>query len=263
MNNITYLYDYLFNILPKFIIIIPILFIYNTINKEKNVGSLKLVLTQSISRWKYYLSKWLSGIIHVIFTLSFPAILISTILGLINGFVSLNYPTIYFKNTMTSFKNIPNYLDAVKMQKGYFKTFGDSDATFSYFAPKSSYVSNFANPHEKMEIIPFYKYLLIVVLLSILFIAFAVALTQLISAIVNKEIISFVGITLIFGLGILATSPFKYEKYLNLSPFTMENGSRIVIGTYNTTALASTLILFISSIMLLTIGIIYFRRKEI
>ena len=38
-------------IVPKFIILILIPFAYNSINKEKNTGSLKLVITQSISRW--------------------------------------------------------------------------------------------------------------------------------------------------------------------------------------------------------------------
>ncbi|WP_353093576.1 ABC transporter permease subunit [Tissierella praeacuta] len=98
VNNITYLYEYFFNILPKFIIIIPILFIYNIINKEKNIGSLKLVLTQSISRCKYYISKWLSGVIHIIFILFFPSVVISILLGLKKGFVPLNYPTFYLMN---------------------------------------------------------------------------------------------------------------------------------------------------------------------
>ncbi|TAH64089.1 MAG: hypothetical protein EWM50_00325 [Gottschalkiaceae bacterium] len=263
INNVTYLYEYFFSILPKFIIVIPILFIYNSINREKNGGSLKLVLTQSISRWKYYLSKWLSGTIHVIFTLFFPAIIISTLLGVINGFVSLKYPTFYLKNSMSGFKTIPNYMDAVKMKKGNFEKFGGYNATYSYMAPKSSYDVNIVDPHEKMEIIPFYKYLLMAVLLSILFITFVVALTQLISAIVNKEIISITTISIIFGIGILISSPFKYDKHLNLSPFTMEHASRILIGTYNVTALASTIILFVSTTILLIAGVVYFKRKEI
>lgn len=262
INNITFLYDYFFNIAPKLIVIIPILLIYSIINKEKNTGSLKLILTQSISRWKYYMSKWVSGVIHIIFTILFPPIVISTILGFINGFVSMKYPTLYLKRTMTSFKPIPNYLEAVKMQWGYIPTFGDN-TTFSHYAPGHKQVIDMVFPHSKIDLIHFYKYLLMVILLTILFIAFAVALTQLISAIIDKEIISFVVVSSVFALGILVSSPFKYENKLNLSPFTMEHASRIVIGTYNVTALGSMLILSISTILLLVIGCRYFKKKEI
>lgn len=259
INNITYLYDYFFNIVPKLIVAISIVLIYNTINKEKNSGSLRLIITQSVSRWKYYISKWFSGLIHILFIIIFPAITISSLLGCLYGFAQLNYPTFYIKGTMTSFIPIPNYLDAAKMQFGIYPKlkFG----TFSYYAPAST---NFLTiPHRKMEVIPFYEYLLIVLLLTILFIAFAVALTQLISAIVNKEIISFVFTTIIFVVGTLISSPFKYEKNFNLSPFTMESASRIVIGTYNATSLTSIIVLSVSAILLLLIGVLYFKKKEI
>jgi len=265
VNNITYLYDYFFNVVPLFVLIIPILFIYNIINKEKNSGSLKLVLTQSISRWKYYISKWVSGVVHVISMLILPPAFISTILGLKDGFVSFKYPTLFLKNTMTSFGTVPNYLDAIKMQEGHLTRFGFRSTTFSYFAPSHRIVIHpyHIYPHERVDVIPFYQYLLMVLLLTVLFVAFAVALVQLISAIINKEIISFVGATGIFAVGTLISSPFKEGKNLNLSPFTMEHGSRIVIGTYNISALGSTLILLASTLLLLVIGCRYFKTKEI
>lgn len=261
INNITYLYDYFFNIAPKFIIIIPILFIYNIINKEKNTGSLRLILTQSVNRWKYYISKWISGALHVVLVLFLPPIIISNILGMANGFVSMKYPTIYLKNTMANFKPIPNYMDAIKTEWGHYHRFGNH--TFSYYASSTKVLANQVYPHNRAEIIPFYKYLLMVILLTILFVAFTVALTELISAIINKEILSFVATSAIFVIGTLVSSPIKYEKHLNLSPFTMEHASRIVIGTYNVTALVATIILLISTILLLVIGTIYFKKKEI
>lgn len=259
INNVTYLYDYLFTIVPNLILVICIMFIYNIINREKNTGSLKLIITQSTSRWKYYISKWISGLIHVIFVIILPAVSISTILGVLNGFVSMKYPTLYLKGTMTNFKPIVNYLDAAKVSLGFYpKLIG-----FSYYAPVSKVVQNLLPVHGKVEVIPFYKYLLMVVLLTILFIGFAVALIQLISAIINKELISFVVVSLIFVVGTLVSTPYKYEKHLNLSPFTMENASRIVIGTYNVTALTSIIILLFSTILLLFIGCKYFKKKEI
>lgn len=259
INNITYLYDYFFNIVPKLIVAISIVLIYNSINKEKNSGSLRLLITQSVSRWKYYISKWFSGIIHILFIIIFPAITISSLLGCLYGFKPLNYPTFYIKDTMTTLEPIPNYLDAIKMEVGTYPKL--KYWTFSYYAPVST--NNPTVPHRKMEIIPFYKYILIIMLLTILFIAFAVALVQLISAIANKELISFSLATIIFLLGILISSPFKYEKNLNLSPFTMESASRIITGTINATALTSIIVLSASTILLLLIGTTFFKKKGI
>lgn len=259
VNNITYLYYYFFNIVTKFIVIIPISFIYNAINREKNTGSLKLILTQSISRKKYYISKWISGVVHIIFVIIFPPILMSIILGIINGFVSLKYPTIYLRDSLTTLKNIPNYFERFDRQYGWKPQLCYS---FNYYAETMT-GPEFRGAHDRMEVIPFYKYLLMVILLTILFIAFAVALVQLISAIINKEIISFAVAALSFALGILISSPYKYDENLNLSPFTMENASRIVTGTYNVTAFGSILILSASTILLLIIGCMYFKKKAI
>lgn len=261
INNITYLYDYFFNIVPKLILVISIILIYNIINKEKNMGSLKLIITQSTSRWKYYLNKWITGVIHVLFVIIIPALTISSILGLINGFKSMKYPSFYLKGSMTRFKPIPNYLDTLKIELGYYPKL--QPYTFSNYAPANRRLTSYGDSHSRMDIISFYKYLLMVILLTVLFIAFAVALTQLISALINKELISFALVSSIFVVGTLVSSPFKYENHLNLSPFTMENASRIVIGTYNVTALTSIIVLLFSTVLLLIVGCKYFKKKEI
>lgn len=261
-NNITYTYNYFFDILPQFIIIITILLTYNNINKDKNLGSLKLLFTQSVHRKDYYIGKWISGVIQLVFIFLLPPIIINILLWSTKNIVSMKYPVLHLKDTMISLKSIPNYLEAIKVQSGYIPTFGDN-TTFSRYAPGHELFIDVAFPHRRMEFISFYKYLLMVLLLTILFIAFAVALVQLMSAIINKEIISFVAISAIFATGILISSPFKYGEHLNLSPFTMEHASRIVIGTYNVTALTSILILSLSTLLLLIVGVRYFNRKEI
>ena len=261
-NNITYTYNYFFDILPQFIIIITILLTYNNINKNKNLGSLKLLFTQSVHRRDYYISKWVSGVIQLLFIFLLPPMVINILLWLTKNFVSMKYPVLHLKDTMASFKSISNYLEVIKMQCGFIPTFGH-DTTFSRYAPGHELFIDMVFPHRRMEFISFYKYLLMVLLLTILFIAFAVALVQLVSAIINKEIISFAAVSAVFILGTLISSPFKYGDKLNLSPFTMEHASRIVIGTYNVTALGSILILSISTILLLVIGCRYFKKKEL
>ena len=261
-NNITYTYNYFFDILPLFIIIITILLTYSNINKDKNIGSLKLLFTQSINRWRYYISKWISSVVQLLFIFLLPPMISNTILWINKDFVSMKYPVLHLKDTMIGLKSIPNYFDTAKVQMGFIPTFG-LNTTISKYAPGHELVIDTPIPHRRIEWMSFYKYLLIVLLLTILFIAFAVALVQLISAIINKEIISFVVVGAVFALGTLISSPFKYGDKLNLSPFTMEHASRIVIGTYNVTVLTSIIILSLSTLLLLIIGIRYFKRKEI
>ncbi len=261
-NNITYTYNYFYDILPFFIIIITILLTYNNINKDKNIGSLKLLFTQSVHRRDYYIGKWIGGTIQLLIIFLLPPMITNIVLRLTNHFVPMNYPILYLKDTMISFNSIPNYSEVAKSQWGFIPTFG-LNTTISKYAPGHELVIDTVFPHRRMEFISFYKYLFILLLLTILFIAFAVALVQLMSAIINKEIISFVAASAVFILGTLVSSPFKYGEHLNLSPFTMEHASRIVIGTYNVTALTSIIILSLSTLLLLTIGVRYFNRKEI
>src|SRR5699024_4707605 len=53
-TNLEGIYDYLINILPVVLIVLCIFLNYNSINKEVTDGSVKLILTQSTPRWKYY-----------------------------------------------------------------------------------------------------------------------------------------------------------------------------------------------------------------
>ena len=77
LNNINFAYKYVFDILPLFLIISTILLMYNSINKEVNNESAKLILTQSIPRWEYYISKYISALIHVLFIVYTPFVFVN------------------------------------------------------------------------------------------------------------------------------------------------------------------------------------------
>ena len=70
-----------------------------------------------------------------------PAIIISLILGLVNGFEDFDYPILYLKNTMTTFKTIPNYLDSVKEEIGFYPTI-KWDSSFLHYAPAGKINAN-------------------------------------------------------------------------------------------------------------------------
>ena len=253
INNIAFSYNYLMDILPMVLIISVVLFAYNSINREINSQVAKLILTQGIPRWKYYLSKYISGVLHILFVVYIPLAIISTILGLKYGFISLKYPVFYYPRGLKYLTPRFNYVRELTNPIGFISI--------------SRLPKQLAKGSETIllgdEIISFYMFLILTMILTILFILFAVALVEFISAIINNELISFAVVAVVFLTGYRLSEPYIHERHYNLSPFTMNNAATIINGSSNVTALTSFLILLIMTIVLLTIGITYFKRKEI
>lgn len=253
INNISFSYNYLMDILPIVLIIATVVFMYNSINREVNNQATKLVLTQGLPRWIYYIARYISGTLHTLFIAYIPLTFVSTILGFKYGFKSLKYPVFYF----------PRGLKYLTPRYNYVKDLINPYSFISVSRIPKQVTRNYETVQLGDEIIPFYLFLILTILFTILFILFAVALIELISALINNEIISFTVITIIFLFGYKLSEPFIHERNYNLSPFTMNNAAAIVNGTYNVTALASFLILLFTTIILLAIGLTYFKRKEI
>lgn|GEM_PF-815438 len=253
INNVSFLYRYLIDMLPLLLIVFPILLTHNSINKEVNSGSARLVLTQGISRWKYYISKYISGVIHILFLAYIPLMFISVMIGFKYGFVSFKYPVFYYP---LGFKGLTPRYNYVEGLKNPYEYIGISRL------PQQS-IKEFETILLGDEIIPFYNFLILNILFTLLFVLFAVALSELVSALINNEIISFGLVLAIFISGYKLSEPYTHERNYNISPFTMNNSATIINGSCNVTALTSFLILSLFTILLLTIGMLYFKKKNI
>lgn len=257
-NNISTTYRYLYNIMPYALILLGILFNYNSVNGDKSSGALKLLLSQSISRSKYYISKWIGGVIQLITVILLPSIIIGLFFGIKNGFVTMKYPITYLAQAFTRIKPIINYYNPSEFPVGpeiHKRAIGH--------VAVSGPMRDAVLYHKDVEIIPFYKYILIAICLIILFSGFVVALTQLISAIIDNQIISMITNIIIISLGIGLSLPLTFGDRLNLSPLSMFNSLRIIEGTYNVTVLSASITLIFTTIVLLAVGSIYFNRKPI
>ena len=241
IRDITYLTYYFHDIFPYLILIgIGILW-YNTINREKSVGSLKLVLTQSVSRKNYYLGKWLGGVLGISSIFIIPPFLISVAVGLLHGFSSWIYPLKMHENTWTSFKPLKDIYDISGLDM---------------------FVLNYQTPFGT-DIVPFYLYLISMVVVAVLFIGFLVALTQFISAVINNERLSLLVVGLVYGLS-LGLSKLSISKLeLNLVPTGLYNVCKTVGGNLYVTALGGSVILIVSTILILGLSIKYFDKKHI
>lgn len=259
-NNLTVWYDFLYNIGPIIFILIPILVSYASINSDKNSGVLKLLLTQSVTRKKYYLTKWIANVIQTLFIILVPPLIMGIFYGVKNGFVSLVYPVTYLANVWTRFKPIPNFNEII-FSNGSQATLGRS--TFMHMAPANSYESIYIQPYQGIDLIPFWLYALIGILILILYICFITALVQIISAMFNNGIVSFAISTVVIGGGIGMTQYMTIGEHYNVIPLNFFRIGRIIEGTQNVTVLVSVLILILSAGILLLSGFKYFERKAI
>ncbi len=255
-SNIEFTYRFLITVLPILIIIVGIIINYNNINKEVKEGSAKLVLTQSIQRWKYYLGKYFSGVITVLFIILVPMIIVNIAMGIKDGFQSLNYPILYDKQGLTRFFPSFNYIEKAN------ELFGERLAGISN-VPRMPISKETFVTQRNINIIPYYQYILLTLGFIILFVLFLVAFVQLFSSLINNQILSIAVSIGLYGGMYLWGQRYLVERNYNVNPFTMNNSARIVAGTQNATMLTVAIVLILSTIILLAIGLRYFKKKSI
>jgi hypothetical protein len=259
-NNITVWYYFMYNIGPIIFILIPILVAYASINSDINSGVLKLLLTQSVTRPKYYFGKWVVNVIQTISIILVPPLIMGVFYGVKNGFVSLIYPVTYLSNLWTRVKPIPNYIEVI-FSDGTQTKLGRS--TFMHMAPANDFTTDFIQPYQGIDLIPFWLYALIGLLILILYICLITALVQIISAMFNNGIVSFAISTVVIGGGIGMTQYMTIGEHYNVIPLNFFRIGRIIEGTQNVTVLVAVLILILSSGILLLGGYKYFERKAV
>lgn len=259
-NNITVWYMFLYETGPIMFILIPLFLTFSTINRDKNSGVLKLLLTQSVSRKKYYMSSWLTKWIQTIVVIVIPAVSMGIYYGFKNGFTSLKYPVTYLTNVLTRVLPIPNFVE-VAVKNGEHPRI--SNYSFVHMANADNFNNFYFVPHPEIDLVAFYQYALMALLLMILYVGFIVAVVQLISAMVNNEIMSLLVSGLVVGGMIGATHFLTIGNHFNIIPFNMFRVGRIIEGTQNVTVLSAVLILTLSTGLMLYGGTKYFEKKAI
>ncbi|GAB6108941.1 ABC transporter permease [Fusibacter bizertensis] len=255
IDSTTFIYTYMRDILPFIMMIIIIILSFDSINSEWTGGNQKMILTSIYSRHKYILSKVVVGIMYALSVILIPVVIISIGYGLSDGFNNYNYPVLYSKDNFSALTTIHNYVEFNLSNVGYNLRLGLS--IFSGFPKGEMGMSN------SLTLVPLFKFLLIGMVIVILYIAFYVILSTLISSMQKNKIISFVLLMLISLSGTFISLPLTLEDHINLSPFSMNNPMRILNGTYNTTAMSSIIILSGTSLVLLLFNLYYFKRKDI
>ncbi len=262
VNTHTYTSSYFNKYLPICICAITLVFTYNSINKEKGMGSLKLLLTQDKRRYTYYLAKWISNVASVSLVVLLPWILVTSFLWLTYGAQPMDYPALGLKSGMERLMPISNLVE--KSHRDYEGDFMSGEVLAPMPAKDLSEIDVYkADIHPRISWLPFYQYMLTTMILTLLYIGFIVALVLLISALINHQVLSLVVAALFCVIGTALSWPYTQGTHLNISPFGMNNGFRIVNGSYNTTSLMAILVLTVATVMLLVCGTVYFKKKAI
>ena len=255
MGSMTFLYQYFNKIIPVLLGAIVLILTFDSINEDWLNGSMKLTLTQPFSRWKYILSKIIVGVLHSIFVIIIPVLLITIVFGFFDSFENYNYPVLFLQDGFTRFEPIPNHIEFDRENLGF-----NCDIGISLY---SSYPKGEVYVHSRIDLIPLYEFLFFALLLTILFILFCVTLNVLISSMIKNRITSFTVVGGIILIGTVLSNKLVTGHKYNLSPFSMNNPVRILDGTYNVTALVATMILIGALLILFMINVLYFKRKDL
>ncbi|WP_350344562.1 ABC transporter permease subunit [Proteinivorax tanatarense] len=252
VDSMTFLYHYFREIVPMLLAFVIVILVFDSVNDQWKNGNLKLILTQPFSRKKYLLSKLTISILHVLFVLLIPALVISLFLGLSDGFENFKYPVTYLEGGFTSADPLPNYLERDAERMGNYQALGIS-----------GYSLIRGNISERLTLMPLYQFLLLALALLVLCTVFYVALNIFISSVTKNKIIGFSVAAVISIAGIGISQRWIVDEKLNLSPFTMNNPVNILNGNYNTTPLLAIIVLVTATALLILGNIWYFKKKDL
>lgn len=255
IDSASFMYMYLNEVLPFIMGSIILILTFDNVNEEWTSGSIKMTISNISSRNKYIVSKIITGSLYTLFVITVPAILISLVYGLFDGFKNYKYPVLYLKDGFKSLKPLPNYLEFDRTNVGYNTSVGIS---LHSGIPKGAMgISN------RLTLMHLYKFLILSIILLLLSIIFYVALNTLISSLSKNKVVGFIISAIITIVPTIISKSLILNEHFNLSPFSMNNPIRILNGTYNVTALASLLILIGASLSLILINIKFYGRKDL
>jgi hypothetical protein len=277
--------------LPLYFFIIAAIAIYPAISKEAVNRSLVFTLTKPMSRAKLLFAKYIAAVSSVLIAVFGPILVVSVLLGFINGFDSPRYPVLSQTNAYASIEPLFNnqsrnhiyYLDApppiavpprlVVIEPAIITpaTLASAFASVPGRLGVSSY--NFFGPHgrfidyrydENLDFISMFEFLLLTMPLLIACAFFIVAVCFLFALILRKEIFVLFFLLVLAVINIFKGQPVTILLFLEqLYPFLSANAGQIISGRSGVTALVALGVTLSATVIALAVSGLLFRRLEI
>lgn len=238
------------NTLGLLAILVSIIYTHNTISREVENGSYKIVLLSRINRGKYYFKKYIYSLLKTIFTLFLPLILIFLLVVYIDGPQSFEVPIIMQNDNLTSLIGEEGNIKE-EIEKG---RYSETGLIVENFSGNLEICSN--TTIDDFHFSPYYKYLIGEIITLILWIAFMTSLSQLFSTFIKNSNLAFLVSIISFGiLFILGNIVFENTGRYYLLFGQLDLGRSMTVGNGVT---------FLYSIIfyLLTTLIVYFIGKR-
>jgi ABC-type transport system involved in multi-copper enzyme maturation permease subunit len=290
MKPFNFIYQLFQKWLPLYFFIVAAIVIYPAISKEAGNKSLVFTLTKPTSRAKLLFAKYIAAVSSILIAVFGPILIVSVLLGLINGFDSPRYPVLSQTDAYSSIDPLYNVQSRNELYY-YAPMPEDAPPRFAVVEPSiitpearaSAFASvpgrlgvssyNFFGLNgrvvdyrydERLGFISMFEFLLLTIPFLIVCTLFTTAVCFLLALILRKEIF------VIFFLLVLAVvNIFRGQPITNLSffeqlnPLLSANAAQIISGRGGITALGALSVTLIVTAIALTISLLLFRRLEI
>jgi len=250
LNNVTFTYNMINKYLPFILAIFVILTTFNCISDEYRTGVVKNIATQGIKRSKYYLTMILANFLSAVVIISSTMIVLNFLVGFLAGFQSMDTPIISHEKQCNTIS-----VEGMDLEKAYKKSLNRA-----YLGPTEVNYDDLATIlFEDYKFITFKTFLIEAVGVYLLFAFFLTALSVFISSIFADKMKVLMTLIVIMGIGYWAA----YAKPSIFNVFSTSRVTQIITGSVNFTLLGSFIVLGISILIILLVGIAYFKRKDI
>lgn len=255
INQNIVLYNIMDKLIPIFLIVFIIILSSDAISKEYRERTARNILSQPINRSKYFKDILISNYLVILMALILISFLVVIFAGFMTDFHSLKTPIVTTDNQWNSFKIMGMNLKRADLKVNFLSE-GDLFYEGMVGLEGGYYLYKI---YPTMKFIPFYQFILIYLLEISLFTLFMVSLTIFISSLNSRKSWS-MGIVSLSTAGLY----FLMEFFPSVpNPMLAINTRSIISGLSDYTLLTLTLTQLVSILLVWTIGLVVFNRKEV
>jgi len=290
MKPFNFIYQLFQKWLPLYFFIIAAIVIYPVISKEAGNKSLVFTLTKPTSRAKLLFAKYIAAVSSILIAVFGPILIVSVLLGLINGFDSPRYPVLSQTDAYSSIDPLYNVQSRNELYY-YAPMPEDAPPRFAVVEPSiitpearaSAFASvpgrlgvssyNFFGLNgrvvdyrydERLGFIGMFEFLLLTIPFLIVCALFTAAVCFLLALILRKEIFVIFFLLVMAGVNIFRGQPTTNLSFFEqLNPLLSANAAQIMSGRGGVTALGALSVTLAITVIALAISLLLFRRLEI
>lgn len=266
VDSISIFFHTFNEIVPLLGVILICLLGFDSISKDKEMGTIKTIISSPHMRKRYMFVKTISTSCVSFIMLLLPSVLISVCLGAFDKFKMIFYPTLTFKEGLHSFQmafnNIGDMEKMVDMGRMYSSEHYSGLVRHSLYGGDNMNWTALRSPDMSLDYMSLGLFLLFALVLLVLFILFLNSMTMFINIVIKSKTIGLC-ISLALCLLLYATTPITNTAvgYL-FDPFSYKNAVEVVAGTTSYSFFSGIVVLSVYILILQIMGRIVMKKKD-